>query len=204
MRIFNYDPSVTDLNEYYKKIENAKEISGILINVEINKDATVDVYMPESRASFPVEVFLNIFKPSKKIIIFNTLLKDEELSVKTSLQIANYNDEFISKIESILEEYPNKFYILSTNTSVLYFLKIKNLPYKIGTLISGKDLGFVDVDFYVFNESFAELGFITSLLNDNKDVMLIPDKSDFIKTLPQNIKNKLDYIVDSTTFNTNE
>ena len=203
MRIFNYDPAITNLDEYYKKIENAKEISGILINVEINKDATVNVYMPESRVSFPVEIFLDKFRPSKKIIIFNTLLKDEELSVKTSLQIANYNSDFISKIEAILEGYPNKFYILSTNTSVLYFLKIKNLPYKIGTLVSSKDLGFVDVDFYVFNESFAELGFIESLLKENKDVMLIPDSSDFIKTLPSNIRNKLDYIVNAMTFNTN-
>ncbi|MBO7391792.1 MAG: hypothetical protein J6U77_04750, partial [Verrucomicrobia bacterium] len=49
-------------------------------------------------------------------------------------------------------------------------------------------------------DTFAEIGFIESLLKDNKDVMLIPDSSDFIKTLPLNIRNKLDYIVNAMTF----
>ena len=203
MRIFNYNPAVTDLDKYYNQIENSKEISGILINVEINKDATVDVYMPYSGMKIPVQEFLEKFKPSKKIIIFNTFLKDQELSVKSSLQVANYNNEFISKIEAILEGYPNKFYILTTNTSILYFLKIKALPYKIGTLVTSQDLGFIDVDFYVFNEYFANTKFIESLLKNKKEVMIIPDTTDFIKELPNNIKKELDYIVQSMSFDVN-
>lgn len=195
MRIFNYNPAIMDLNNYYQSIESNNTVKGVFINVVLNESFDLEVFFPDINVHMPLTEFLNQFKNSKKLIIMNMLLVYQLVTDKTSLEISNYNNVFVQKLIQVISKYPNEFYLCSISTSILYFLKINPLPYKIGTIITRADLGFIDVDFYVFSEYFINIEFINSLLDRNKEVMVFPDNSDLINNLPDDIKNRIDYII---------
>lgn len=197
MRIFNYNPSIMNLDNYYNIIENNKEIEGIFINVELDKKFDLQVFLPNTNKTIPFDEFLQKFKQSKKIIIINMILAYTLLTDQTSQEIASYNDIFVKKILLTLSKYQNKFYIASISTSTLYFLKLNPIPYPIGTIITRADLGFIDVDFYVFSQYFINIDFISNLISRNKTVMIFPNDSELYKELPNDIKDKVDYIIET-------
>ncbi|MDD6879479.1 MAG: hypothetical protein PUD59_04560 [bacterium] len=198
MRFFNYNPTIMNLDDYYNQIENNPNINGVFINVELDKNFDLQVFLPNIYSTIPLEEFLDKFKTSKKQIIINMILAYTLLTDQTSEQIASYNNVFVKKILQLISRYPNKFYLSSISTSTLYFLKLNPIPYPIGTIITRSDLGFIDVDFYVFSQYFINIDFIGGLLSRGKTVMIFPNDSELYKDLPDNIKNNVDYIIETS------
>lgn len=199
MRIFNYNPGILNLNKYYQDIESADQVDGIFVNILLDNNLDLQVFLPDLNQKINLVEFLDMFRTSKKTIILNLLLGYELLSDQNALSITNYNNIFVQKIVQLLNNYNNNFYLCSINTPTLYFLKINPLPYKIGTIITRADLGFIDVDFYIFSEYFINIEFITSLISRNKEIMIFPDASGIIRDLPNNIKSTVDYIIQNPT-----
>lgn len=195
MRIFDYNPGILDLDRYYNDIENDERVNGIFINVLLDTNLDLKVYLPDTNTYLDFKDFLDKFRNSKKIIILNLLLGYQLLNDKTAFDIANFNRIFVEQVTNLIGNYQNTFYIATISTSTLYFLKLRPLQYKIGTIITRADLGFIDVDFYIFSEYFINIEFINTLLARNKMVMIFPDTSNNTLNLPDNIKNNIDYIV---------
>lgn len=195
MKIFNYDPQIQNLDQYADNIKNSPNISGIFINVIFNTEFDLNVYLPDINTFIPLEEFLNKFRDSDKTIIINMLLAYQLVSDQNSLEIANYNRNFVDQTTKLISKYPNVFYLASINTSTLFFLRSQPHLYKIGTVVTRADLGFIDVDFYVFSEYFINVEYLETLLNMKKEIFVFPDSSDLVAQLPDNIKNRLNYIV---------
>ena len=134
--------------------------------------------------------------------MLNILLSYQLLNDQTAKNIANFNNIFIQKLLALLNRYPNTFYIASISTSTTFFLKSNPNPYKVGTIVTRADFGFVDVDFYVFSEYFINIEFINELLGRNKEIFIFPDSSSLINQLPQDMKNKLNYIITTPPIDT--
>lgn len=197
MKYYNYNPGILDLNNYYKEIEKDNNIIGIFINLILNEDFELKVYLPSTNTMIDFNLFLDTFKNTSKKIIINILLGYKLINDKNSYDIANYNKVFVEKVIQTLGRYPNNFYLSSISTSTLYFLKLNPIPYKIGTIITRSDLGFIDVDFYIFSNYFINLEFIKSLIELNKMIMVFPNEKEDIN-LPLDIKNKIIYILESS------
>jgi len=195
MKIFNYNPGILDLNKYYTDIINAPQVDGIFANIILDGNLELNLFLPDFNRRIPLTEFLDTFRNYNKPIILNMLLGYQLLTDQTSLTIAQYNSVFVQKTVQLLGRYPNTFQLCAISTSTLYFLKQNPLPYKVGTIITRADLGFVDVDFYIFSEYFINVEFISSLLIRNKEVMIFPDATDVYNQLPENIRNQLTYIV---------
>lgn len=195
MRIFNYNPQIQNLDQYILSIQNAPEVSGVFINVILDTEFRLNLYIPDTNQYILLEEFLEKFKSTNKIVIMNMLLAYQLVTDQTAFEIANFNRTFVNSLKNLISRYPNTFYLSSINTSTLFFLNTESNPYKVGTVITRADLGFIDVDFYIFSEYFINIEFINSLLNQNKEVMVFPDSSNLVSQLPQEMRNKLDFIV---------
>ena len=195
MRIFNYNPGFLDLDRYYQSIMNSNTIDGVFFNVLLDPDFNLKVFLPDLNQRIDLNIVLDKFRTSKKVIMLNILLSYQLLNDQTAKNIANFNNIFIQKLLALLNKYPNTFYITSISTSTTFFLKSNPNPYKIGTIVTRADFGFVDVDFYAFSEYFINIEFINELLGRNKEIFIFPDSSGLINQLPQDIKYKLNYII---------
>lgn len=195
MQIFNYNPAILDLDSYFNSIMEAPQIDGIFINVILNVEFDLKVYLPDINSSIDFNEFLDKFKNSNKIIIINMLLGYQLLTDASALDIANFNRVFVDKVYQTIGKYPNTFYLSAISTSTLYFLRQKPKIYKIGTIITRADLGFVDVDFYIFSQYFINVDFMNELLKRNKQIMAFTSTTNYISQLPENIRNQLSYII---------
>jgi len=195
MRIFNYNPQIQNLDQYILSIKNTPEVSGVFINVILDTNFRLNLYIPDTNQFIPLEEFLEKFKDSNKIVIMNMLLAYQLVTDQTAFEIANFNRGFVEQLKNLIGRYPNTFYLSSINTSTLFFLNTESNPYKVGTVVTRADLTFIDVDFYIFSEYFINIDYISSLLNNNKEVMIFPDSSNLVSQLPPDLRNKLDYIV---------
>ena len=195
MKIFNYNPQIQNLDQYILSIQNSPEVSGIFINVILDTDFKLNLYIPNTNQFIPLEEFLEKFKNTNKIVIMNMLLAYQLVTDQTAFEIANFNRNFVNQLQNLISKYPNTFYLSSINTSTLFFLNTESNPYKVGTVVTRADLTFIDVDFYIFSEYFINIEFINSLLNQNKEIFVFPDNSNLISQLPPDMRNKLNYIV---------
>ena len=195
MKIFNYNPQIQNLDNYILSIQNAKEVSGVFINVILDTNFKLNLYIPNTNEFIPLEEFLEKFKNTNKTVIINMLLAYQLVTDQTSFEIANFNRTFVKQIKNLISNYPNTFYLSSINTSTLFFLNTKPNPYKVGTIITRADLTFIDVDFYVFSEYFININYINSLLNQKKEIFIFPDNSNLASQLPSEIRSQLNYII---------
>lgn len=202
MRIFNYNPGILDLDRYYESIMNSKTVDGVFFNVLLDTDLNLKVYLPELNERIDLIVVLDKFRNSNKTIMLNILLAYQLLNDQTAQNIANFNNIFVQKLLTLLTRYPNTLYIASISTSTTFFLQQNPSPHKIGTIVTRADLGFVDVDFYVFSEYFINIEFINELLTRNKEVFVFPDSSGLINQLPQDMRNQLNYIITTPPIDT--
>ena len=195
MKIFNYNPQIQNLDNYILSIQNAKEVSGVFINVILDTNFKLNLYIPNTNEFIPLEEFLEKFKNTNKTVIINMLLAYQLVTDQTSFEIANFNRTFVNQLKNLISNYPNTFYLSSINTSTLFFLNTKPNPYKVGTIITRADLTFIDVDFYVFSEYFINIDYINSLLNQKKEIFIFPDNSNLASQLPSEIRSQLNYII---------
>ena len=195
MKIFNYNPQIQNLDQYILSIQNSPEVSGIFINVVLDTNFRLNLYIPDTNQYIPLEDFLEKFKNTNKIVIMNMLLTYQLVTDQTAFEIANFNRTFVNQLQNLISKYPNTFYLSSINTSTLFFLNTESNPYKVGTVVTRSDLTFIDVDFYIFSEYFINIEFINSLLNQNKEIFVFPDNSNLISQLPPDMRNKINFIV---------
>lgn len=197
MKYYNYNPQVRNIKNYYQEIENDKNIDGIFVNLVLNREFELLIYMPGINTRIPIYDFLETFKNTKKTIVINMLLEYQLLNDKTSNDIADYNKIFVEKVLRTLEKYNNNFYLCTISTATLYFLKINPIPYKIGTILTKADLGFIDVDFYIFSEYFINISFINELIKNGKTIMIFPNQNKKLE-LPQETNKDIIYILESS------
>ena len=195
MRIFNYNPGILDLDRYYESIINSKTVDGVFFNVLLDPDLNLKVYLPELNERIDLTVVLDKFRNSNKTIMLNILLAYQLLNDQTAKNIANFNNIFVQKLIALLSRYPNTFYLASISTSTTFYLQSNPNPYRKGTIVTRADLGFVDVDFYVFSEYFINIEFMRELLDRRKEIFIFPDSSGLINQLPQEMKDRINYII---------
>ena len=195
MRIFNYNPAILNLVRYYESIMNSDTVDGIFFNVLLDPDLTLKVYLPDLNQRIDLFVVLDKFRNSNKTIMLNILLAYQLLNDQSAKNIANFNNIFVQKLLALISRYPNTFYLASISTSTTFFLQSNPNLYRKGTIVTRADLGFVDVDFYVFSEYFINIEFIKELLDRGKDIFVFPDSSGLLNQLPPDMRNRLNYII---------
>lgn len=121
------------------------------------------------------DVLRNLSKnPVKKDIYLNLaplntgIINDDNINEVTMML-----NEYIDKIKEIIYNYKNLIINLhSINRNIVELLKQKLSNNKIGFTVTGNDLNFIDVDYYILIANTQNDAVIDMLLKNNKEVII--------------------------------
>lgn len=121
-----------------------------------------DLLQELSNANLTKDIYINLY-PLKAAV-----LTDENIK-----QITKRMNEYTDQVKYIVEKFPQlKIHLHSINRSILTQLKQKLPKNKIGFVIYGTDLTFIDVDYYVIMMNVFNDAIIDLLLSNQKEVIL--------------------------------
>ncbi len=139
-----------------------------IANKNLNELASLDLLTLDYVLKFynehntTLKIFLNLLPSSIPII------SEESLNM-----LKNINKNYAVKFLEIINKYPDlNLYIGSVNSSLIQLLKEKSLKYKLGIVLFGGNLNYIDVDFYVFGTGFLNDEIFKQQLDLGKEVML--------------------------------
>lgn len=108
------------------------------------------------------DIYINLY-PLKSII-----LTDENIQ-----QVTTRMNQYVDQVNMIIEKYPDlSIYLHCINRNLVNMLKQKVTVAKIGFVVYGNDLNFIDVDYYVILMNTFDDTIIDELLKNKKEVIL--------------------------------
>lgn len=113
-------------------------------------------------------------QPTKKDIYINLYpLKSIILTDENIKQVTMRMSRYIDSIKEIIEKYPDlSIYLHCINRNLVNMLKQKIQKAKIGFVVYGDELTFIDVDYYVILMNTFNDTIIDELLKNQKEVIL--------------------------------
>lgn len=206
MKIIAQKTNNLTTSDFLKNSLKKDFIDAMSLSVTYTKDNKIVVYNAPSSGS-AITNTINISTLSELQGYEITLLEDllRELSTSTKqkalyINLAPYNpgilsdenielvtnrmNEYIEELKRVVDQYPKiTTYIHSINRSLVTILKEKLSTHKIGFAVTGADITFVDVDYYVFLATTQNDLIIDTLLKNNKEVIIYVYSDYFISYL---------------------
>ncbi len=190
-------------------IKNSLEkdfIDAMSLSVTYTKDNKIVVYNAPTSGSVITNT-INISTLGElqgyEIVLLETMLKELNNAQKTKalyINLAPYNpgilsdenieavskrmNEYVEELKRVIELYPKiTVYIHSINRSLIAILKEKLPKNKLGFAVTGADITFVDVDYYVFLATTQNDLIIDTLLKNHKEVIIYVYSDYFVSYL---------------------
>lgn len=196
MKIFANKTNLYNNMEFLENtVKASKPLEGVGFNVAITKDNNFVIFSPvlnnqttiltianknlNELASLDlltldyVLKFYDEYNTTLKIFL-NLLPSSIPINSEESLNaLKDINRNYAVNFLEIINKYPNlNLYIGSVNSSLVQLLKGKSLKHKLGIVLFGGNLNYIDVDFYVFGTGFLNDEIFKQQLNLGKEVML--------------------------------
>lgn len=178
-----------------KSTEENKNLDGVGFNVAITKDNQFVIFSPVSNNQTTIQTItsknlkelesldlltlndtLSFYqgKKSKLKIFLNLLPSTIPITSEESLMtLKNINENYAKYLLEILRPYQNlNLYLGSVNASLIQLLKVENSSWKLGIVLFGGNMNYIDTDFYVFGTGLLSDEIFSQQLELNKEVML--------------------------------
>ncbi len=195
MRIIAQKNNTLTASEFFRKSLEKDFIDAMSLNVTYTKDNKMVVYSAPTTGTAITNTIntstLGQLQGYEVMLLGEALKMLEDASIKKDvyLNLAPYNpgilsDEnieevtdqmnaYIDELKRVVEEYPSlTIYVHSVNRSLVTILKQKLAKYKIGFAVTGVDITFIDVDYYVLLATTQNDLIIDTLLKSNKEVII--------------------------------
>lgn len=111
---------------------------------------------------------------SKLKIFLNLLPSTIPITSEEGLEaLKNINENYVSYLLETLTSYQSlNLYIGSSNVSLIQLLKKENISWKLGVVLFGGNMNYIDVDFYLFGTGLLNDEIFKQQLDLKKEVML--------------------------------
>lgn len=121
-----------------------------------------DILSKLSKYQFDKRIYINIV-PSNNLVI-----NDENI-----IEITKRMNEYVNELITIIDKYQNlTIQLHSTSQSIINILKQKTNNIKIGFVIYGDNLNYIDVNYYIITMNTFNDNIINLLLKNNKEVII--------------------------------
>jgi len=94
-------------------------------------------------------------------------------SLENLMELKNINENYIKYLLEILKPYQTlNLYLGSVNASLMQLLKNENTPWKLGIVLFGGNLNYIDIDFFVVGTELLNEEIFNQQLGLDKEVMI--------------------------------
>jgi len=195
MQIIAQKNNTLTTEEFVKNSLSKDFIDSMSINVTYTRDDKIVVYS----APAPGSAITNTINSSTlgqlqgyEVILLTDmleLLKNNSLRKPLYINLAPYNsgilsddniqevttqmNRYVERLQKILDAYPElELYVHSINRSLVSLLKEKLVGHRIGFAVTGADINFIDVDYYLLLATTQNDLIIDTLLKSKKEVIV--------------------------------
>lgn len=206
MKIIAQKTNNLTTSDFLKNSIEKSYIDAMSISVTYTKDNKIVVYnAPTADSAITNTINTSTLGQLQgyEIILLEDILKELNTSTKQKalyINLAPYNpgilsdeniefvttrmNEYVEELKRTIEKYPKiTIHIHSINRSLIAILKEKLPKHRIGFAVTGADITFVDVDYYVFLATTQNDLIIDTLLKNNKEVIIYVYSDYFISYL---------------------
>ncbi len=195
MKIIAQKTNNLTTTDFLKNSLEKDYIDAMSLSVTYTKDNKIVVYnAPTSNGAITNTINMSTLGELQgyELVLLETMLKELNNAPKQKaiyINLAPYNpgilsdeniefvskkmNEYVDELKRVIELYPKtNVYIHSINRSLVTILKEKLKTHKIGFAVTGADITFVDVDYYVLLATPQNDLIIDTLLKNNKEVII--------------------------------
>ncbi len=195
MKIIAQKTNNLTTTDFLKNSLEKDYIDAMSLSVTYTKDNKIVVYnSPTSNGAITNTINMSTLGELQgyELVLLETMLKELNNAPKQKaiyINLAPYNpgilsdeniefvskkmNEYVDELKRVIELYPKtNVYIHSINRSLVTILKEKLKTHKIGFAVTGADITFVDVDYYVLLATPQNDLIIDTLLKNNKEVII--------------------------------
>lgn len=224
MKIFANKTNLYNNNNFLEASIKENKLSGVGFNLAITKDNKFIVFSPVSNNQATIQAianknlnelenldvltldyilqFYNRNKTNLKIF-FNLLPAAIPITSEENLEtLKNINKNYIYHLSKTIEQYPSlNIYLGSVNANLIQLLKSQNIKRKLGIVLFGGNLNYIDVDFYVFGTSLLSDRIFKQQLDLGKEIILYIGTIDDLNTTYEYFKGEKSTALAGSIFN---
>ncbi len=195
MKIIAQKSDALNTDEFFNSSLSKNFVTSISFNVAFTKDEKLVIFNANSIGTaitstinnstfneleyYEIASLESILKslsenPIKKDIYINLTPSNYELiNDENAMEIANRMDNYIKSMKSLMDTYKNLvIHLHSVNRSLIERIKKMIPDVKVGFAVTGLDLNFIDVDYYVLVSNTQNDTIIDMLLKKEKEVII--------------------------------
>lgn len=195
MRIIAQKTNSLTTSDFLKNSLGKDFIDAMSVSVTYTKDNKIVVYnAPTSDGAITNTINISTLGELQgyEIVLLEVMLKELNTSPKQKalyINLAPYNpgvlsdenieyvskrmNEYVSELKRVIQLYPKvTVHIHSINRNLISILKEKMPTHRIGFAVTGADITFVDVDYYVLLATTQNDLIIDTLLKNKKEVII--------------------------------
>lgn len=196
LRILANKTNLYNNTEFLQKTSKPMQyLDGVGFNIAITKDNKFVVFSPISDNQTTIQTitnknlqelkYLDLLtlddalkfyqrKNSKLKIFLNLIPSKIPITSEEGLEaLKNINENYASNLLKLLTPYTSlNLYLGSSNISLINILKTQKIVWKLGVVLYGGNMNYIDVDFYVFGTGLLSGEIFKQQLDLKKEVML--------------------------------
>lgn len=195
MKIIAQKSDISNSYDFFEQALSSNIIDGVSLNIAYTKDNQIVIFNTPLLNSAIVNTIEN--SNIKELENYEILKLDETLqnlenqNMKKSIylnvipfrtgiitdeniqEITSRINQYIDSLKEIVDNHPTlNINIHSISRNFVTILKQKIINHRIGFAVTGDDLTFIDVEYYVITADFINDNIINQLLNDSKEVLI--------------------------------
>ncbi len=195
MKIIAQKSDALNTNDFFYNSLTKDFVSAISFNVTLTKDEKIVIFNASSIGTAITNTINNTtFQDLQtyEIISLESVLKDlsnktvkkdlyinlipsnyELINDENAQEISNRMDNYINEMKRLIDLYKNlTIYLHSVNRSLIERIKNTMPETKVGFAVTGVDLNFIDVDYYVLISNVQNDTIIDMLLKMDKEIII--------------------------------
>lgn len=224
MKIFANKTNLYNNNDFLISSVKQENLSGVGFNLAMTKDNKFMIFTPafnnqatiqtiasknlneiENLDILTLDYILEFYTKNKTNlkIFFNLLPATIPVTSEETLEtLKNINNNYVFHLTKALENYQNlNIYLGSINSNLIQLLKSKNLKQKLGIVLFGGNLNYMDVDFYVFETALLSDQIFKQQLDLGKEIILYIGTINDLNTTYEHFKGEKSTALAGSIFN---
>lgn len=195
MKIIAQKSDILNSYNFFKQALSNEKIDGISLNVAYTKDNELVIFNTQLLNAAIIntiensdiselqnyeiikldEILESLEKQNMEKDIYLNIIpfKTGIINDKNINQVTNRINEYLNKLKTIVNNHQNlKINIHSISRNFVTIIKQKITNHRIGFVVSGEDMTFIEIDYYIIQSNLINDNIINQLLNQNKEVLI--------------------------------
>ncbi len=210
MKIIANKNNLYNSTHFLNRLHSEDYINGAVFNVFMIKDGTIIIFnevssnnsnltnlQAKTYAQIQAEDIMTLddalfyINGIQKKVILNLIPVVQSLPIHQAMEeYQRKNEIYIKSVNDIIQKYPSlDIYVASISNKLIYHMKNHMKDRKLGLVVSPENMGYEDLDFYIFTSILYDIKVCLEQSERKKEIMIYVSSSNDLNTIYQSLQN---------------